>query len=44
MEYMEHGSLTEILDLYPTIQMTEPQMAAVCQAVGYCYAFFIDSC
>lgn len=33
MEYMDGGCLTEILDQYPKVLMTEPQMAHVAKQV-----------
>ena len=35
MEFMDFGSLTEILDQYSQLRMTEEQIAAVCVSVSF---------
>jgi len=44
MEFMDGGCLTEILDLFEQMQLTEPQIAYICrcvlEALSYIHSFF----
>jgi hypothetical protein len=40
MEFMDGGSLTEILDQYKHMQLTEPQIALILREV--CWLFFFQ--
>jgi serine/threonine protein kinase len=41
MEYMGMGSLTDILEQFPTMPMNESQIAAICQGVKFCFSFYL---
>ncbi len=43
MEFMSAGSLTDILDHFNEIKMTEAQIAAVCLSVSYNQMFELIS-
>eukprot|EP01104_Vermistella_antarctica_P018914 TRINITY_DN7186_c0_g1_i1.p1 TRINITY_DN7186_c0_g1~~TRINITY_DN7186_c0_g1_i1.p1 ORF type:complete len:530 (+),score=61.92 TRINITY_DN7186_c0_g1_i1:282-1871(+) len=43
LEFMHHGALTAVLEQFPAVQLTEPQMAYVCyeslKALSYIHSF-----